>query len=326
MKADRRRGRGGQLLSTGDKNLETIAGVTDACVGPAAALAETGSDVLVESDGTPAEAEQSDAAQNQERAKQAEQPKSRPDDDPLARSHADNVPSAIDADNAKLPATYEQAKRALAECESIVECKDWADRTAAIGHYAHIAKDTELARHALRIRALATRRAGELLLEIPPESGGRPPRSKNSGGHSPEFSNDTLKPVTKARSPRAAAIKASGMSPHQAKEAMRVAKIPQKRFQRQVNSSDPPSLTTLAKQGTRTRSAPTVPAADGRSADEVVGEDAVKRAMADMQATHTFDLESREVRAFARIAARLPHAMVRWAADLLAHLRAAAST
>jgi hypothetical protein len=277
------------------------------------------------------QAEASAQAKEPKHAEQAEQPELEPEVDgdlaasPGIQSNVDNLPAPVDGRNA-LPTSHERARQALAECESIVECKDWADRAAAMAHYAHIAKDTELAKHAVRIRALAIRRVGELLLEIHPDPGGRPPRSENSGGHSPEFSGDALNSVDKTMSPRAAAAKASGMSVHQAKEAMRVATIPQKRFERQVSSANPPSLTTLAKQGTRRRTAPTAPAGDRGSADEVVGEDAVKRAIAAMQATHTFDHQAREFQAFARVAARLPRAMVGWAADLLAHLMAAAST
>ena len=37
-----------------------------------------------------------------------------------------NEPTA----NARLPANYEQAKQALAECVSIDECKTWADKAS----------------------------------------------------------------------------------------------------------------------------------------------------------------------------------------------------
>src|SRR5262245_18917195 len=104
---------------------------------------------------------------------------------------ADNLPATIGADNAKLPASYERAKLALAECESIDECKDWEDKAAALAAYGRMAGDTELEKYALRIRAHAARRAGELLDAIPRETGGRP-RKKYSGGHSPEFSNASL--------------------------------------------------------------------------------------------------------------------------------------
>src|SRR5262249_52579857 len=102
--------------------------------------------------------------------------------------NADNLPATIDAGNAKLPASYERAKHPLAECESIDECKAWGNKAAALAAYGRMQGDTDLEKQALRIRAYAARRAGELLHEIPGETGGRPPRMKNSGGHAPEFS------------------------------------------------------------------------------------------------------------------------------------------
>ena len=51
-----------------------------------------------------------------------------------------------DARQARLPEGYETAKRALAACADIDECKDWADRAAALASYAKQAKDTTLAK------------------------------------------------------------------------------------------------------------------------------------------------------------------------------------
>jgi len=70
--------------------------------------------------------------------------------------------------NAKLPGAYTVAKRALAECEKIDECKDWADKAAALGSYARQAKDESLFKLATRIQARAIRRCGELLKEFEP--------------------------------------------------------------------------------------------------------------------------------------------------------------
>src|SRR5262249_53873477 len=160
----------------------------------------------------------------------------------------------------RLPASYERAKQALAECESVDECKTWSDKAAALAAYGRMQGDTELEKQASRIRAHAARRAGELLLEIPGETGGRPPRTKNSGGHSPEFSEVSPEPAGKPMSARATAARSAGMSEHQAKELMRVATVAREEFDRQVNGSKPPSVATLAKQGTRKRSPPTASA------------------------------------------------------------------
>ncbi len=82
-------------------------------------------------------------------------------------NHA-NLPSVADA---TLPAKYKAAKTALAECKRIDECKDWVDKSAALASYARQSNDPELEKMALRIRARASRRAGELLKEIEKGSG-----------------------------------------------------------------------------------------------------------------------------------------------------------
>lgn len=81
-----------------------------------------------------------------------------------------NLPSTT---RAKLPATYEGAKLALAECTRIDECKDWADKAEALASYAKQAQDHELRKMADRIQARAIRRCGVLLRKIDAASGTR---------------------------------------------------------------------------------------------------------------------------------------------------------
>ena len=81
---------------------------------------------------------------------------------------------------AKLPHTYEQAKTALATCERIDECADWANKAEALASYAKQAQDDELRKTADRIQDRAIRRCGELLAAIKagapgPRSVGAPP-------------------------------------------------------------------------------------------------------------------------------------------------------
>jgi len=47
-----------------------------------------------------------------------------------------NAPALIPVSTAQLPRTYEAAKRALSECSEVDECKDWADKAAALASYA----------------------------------------------------------------------------------------------------------------------------------------------------------------------------------------------
>lgn len=136
--------------------------------------------------------------------------------------------------SAKLPATYERAKTALAECTRIDECQEWADKAEAMASYAKQARDDTLRKMADRIQARAIRRCGELLKQIEPQQGG----DRRSTGGSP--------PVG-----RKAAAAAAGLSEHQRKTALRVANVPAEDFEQQVEGSAPPTVTQLAEQGKR---------------------------------------------------------------------------
>lgn len=148
------------------------------------------------------------------------------------------------------PRSTEAAKQALANCEQIDECVTWADKAAALASYAKQAKDDELMKRATRIRDRAIRRAGELLKQIEPQQGSRRDLA-TSGRRPPEVVS------------RAEAASSAGMSPHQAKQAIRVANVPAAEFERQVESPNPPTITTLAEQGVQKR-APLDPASRPR--------------------------------------------------------------
>lgn len=136
--------------------------------------------------------------------------------------------------NARLPHTYESAKIALANCVKVDECKDWADKAAALASYAKQANDDELMKQATRIRDRAIRRAGELLKQIEPQQGA----NQNIGvGDHPKV--ETRKEIASS----------AGMSPHQAKQAIRVANVPDHDFEKQVESDKPPTISQLAVQG-----------------------------------------------------------------------------
>ena len=131
-----------------------------------------------------------------------------------------SVPAIIHA--ARMPQTYENARAALAECQGIDECKDWADKAAALASYARQAEDDQLERMAQRIRARAIRRAGELLKQIErPETGGRPQNG---------MADRTV----------SSAARDAGMSKHQQVQATRIAAIPEPEFERQVESKAAP--------------------------------------------------------------------------------------
>jgi hypothetical protein len=138
---------------------------------------------------------------------------------------------------AKIPAVYQAAKVAIAECARIDECKDWANKAQALASYAKQADDDSMRKMADRIQARAIRRCGELLraIERPPQ-GGRPSKNGTAAGI-----------VSRAQ-----AAKDAGMSKRQKDTAQRVASIPEREFNEAVESEDPPTVTALADKGKKT--------------------------------------------------------------------------
>lgn len=138
----------------------------------------------------------------------------------------------------KLPQSYESAKVALAECERIDECKEWADKAAALASYAKQAEDQTLMNHAMRIQGRASRRIGELLKQY--DGRGRP---ENKADAPPNYSQRD-------------AAKEAGLSHDQQKSAVRIANIPRETFERAVESDTPPTKTALADMGRKPRPKP----------------------------------------------------------------------
>lgn len=152
------------------------------------------------------------------------------------------LPTTITPSSAKLPASYENAKSALANCVSLDECMTWGDKMEALASYAKQSKDDELMKMATRIRDRAIRRAGELLKQIEP--------APNHHGNS---TRDDTGP-----SSRKEAGADAGMSQRQIKTAIRVANVPAEEFERQVESPNPPTVTKLAEQGTKPAPRPVI--------------------------------------------------------------------
>jgi hypothetical protein len=136
--------------------------------------------------------------------------------------------------NVKLPATYDAAKQAITKLERIDECAKWADTAAALRAYAYQMKDRTLEVKAIRIRDRAVRQGGLLLEKEKGKSG----RRKNEGPRGPSIKESAKK---------------AGISPRQAKEMSRVARVNGVSFERQVESANPPSVKELARQGTKSR-------------------------------------------------------------------------
>ena len=129
---------------------------------------------------------------------------------------------------AQLPQLYEQAKNALAECEKLDECAEWADKAAAIASYAQQADDAELENCARRIRARAVRRCGELL------------RTFDARGRGKSESPLVFKS-------RTAVAQEAGLTEHKVRTAVNIASIPNPEFEALVESKRPPGTTLLAQ-------------------------------------------------------------------------------
>jgi hypothetical protein len=143
-----------------------------------------------------------------------------------------DLPSVL---HAKLPASYESAKAALAECTRIDECWEWANKAEAMASYAKQSKDQTLRQMADRIQARAIRRCGELLLQIRASQGERTD-IELGGGALPKLT-------------RTGAARDAGLSEHQYKTAVRVGRVPESEFEEAVESDDPPTVTALADRG-----------------------------------------------------------------------------
>lgn len=64
----------------------------------------------------------------------------------------------LPTETARLPAAYQAATTALANCASIDECQSWVNKAQALASYARQADDDTLQKHAMRIQSRAVRR------------------------------------------------------------------------------------------------------------------------------------------------------------------------
>lgn len=148
-----------------------------------------------------------------------------------------NLPSTVEVANARLPQTYERAKEALAQCDSIDECIEWTDKWTALCTYARMSDDETLLKTAMRIKGRAVRRTGELL-ELFKSQGGKPFHTKSENlTDQPGLNSITAKEVAKE----------VGLSRHQRDTALAAAKIPAEEFEELIESDNPPTNKQLLK-------------------------------------------------------------------------------
>ena len=124
----------------------------------------------------------------------------------------------VDTREGTLPQTYTAACQALAECEALDECRDWADRAAALASYGRQAHDRSLMDLARRIQLRAVRRIGELCQQVP----AAPNQYAGADGRTGRF----------------AAAKAAGISRSQTVQALRIVRIPPPEFEAAVEFGD----------------------------------------------------------------------------------------
>lgn len=135
---------------------------------------------------------------------------------------------------AGLPATYIEAKNAVAKCVRVDECQRWADKAAALRAYAVQMKDHKLEKDATRIRDRALRRGGELLQKV------KKGKNRYDARRAPGSPSN-----------RNGAAKDAGLSPAQAKQMLRVANVPEDQFEEAVERPNPASPKQLARMGTQ---------------------------------------------------------------------------
>lgn len=159
-----------------------------------------------------------------------------------------NVPALPNIKTAKLPAAYQAAKKQLAECARVDECKDWADKAAALASYAKQVNDESLLVMARRIKLRANDRMGELLKAIESQQGARTDRLRAAGDQkSEQWRPSDIQPT------RAQVARDAGLSERQQKTAMRINAVPREEFEAAVESETPPSVTELAQRGIQPR-------------------------------------------------------------------------
>jgi hypothetical protein len=135
--------------------------------------------------------------------------------------------------SAPLPKIYEDAKRAIAECDRVDGCAEWGDKAVAIASYARQVDDYELEHCARRIRLRALRRMGEML--------------KGYDGRGGDRSRDQRVLTFELRPARAAVAAEANVSRHKTNVAVSIANIPEAEFEKAVEGNPPPGATLLAE-------------------------------------------------------------------------------
>lgn len=127
-----------------------------------------------------------------------------------------------------VPLEYEAAVKALAACLTLDEAKYWNDKADALAAWAKIYHSDDVSRKARALKLHAYRRMGILAAEL------RPANRFEEGRHMPG-------PLS--------ALVAAGLSDSQAKAARAVAKLPKRKFDREVAAERPRAPTSFRITG-----------------------------------------------------------------------------
>jgi hypothetical protein len=148
------------------------------------------------------------------------------------------------------PVSYEEARQAIAKCESPFKCRTMADQAAAMAVYARMRDDTDLLNRAVRLQAWAARRWGELDKTLHPD---RRQENLKQGARNvvDHISVEQPKNTNFVEEPQSGKRPAppDGTTEYQRVVSRRLAAIPEAEFARQVESENPPTVTQLAEQG-----------------------------------------------------------------------------
>lgn len=132
---------------------------------------------------------------------------------------------------------YESMCKWIAESESLGDCKDIADKTAALKEYARRIKNVDAEVRASNVRLIAERRYGELLKQLaratPAEAGAK-------GGDAK--AGNLANPAAGHATPYAQALTDTGVSRQAASRYQALADVPKKVFDDAIRSGSAPSI------------------------------------------------------------------------------------
>ena len=126
-----------------------------------------------------------------------------------------------------MPVQYDNAVKALHECTTLDESKEFTNAAEALAVWAKMYQNNEALRQAKQLKLHAHRRMGELARELAPG------KNKVGGGREPG-------PLAK--------LQEYGLSRHQADAASVLASLKKRDFNKLINQKSPPAPTSVAKR------------------------------------------------------------------------------